>query len=205
MDRKVPFMVGEKYHIYTRGVDKQTVCRGDNDYQRLQLLLYLCNDSTPVKMRELFAKYKGEPLDRIFEYEERGETFTDIVAYAIMPTHFHLLLGEKKERGISKFMHKLMTAYSMYFNTKNDRSGPVFTRPFRSRHVDTDEYFRWVFSYILLNSLELERSNNHPYSSFSDYLMGRRPASRILEMSAAPSDLLSMDSLLSKLTEGRPR
>lgn len=155
------------------------------------------------------------------EGEKETETLVDILAYALMPNHIHLLVREKKTGGISKFMHKLLTAYSMYFNTKYTRSGPLFTRPFRSKHIDSDEYFRWVFAYVLLNPLELLQSDwkergiqdrnaaslhlqTYPYSSYADYFLNDRPESRILEKDALPiemHDLKTMDDLLLALSE----
>jgi len=195
MERKVPFIVGEMYHAYTRGVEKRIVFESNKDYQRIQLLLYLCNSKESVNMRNLLKRYKGEPFVKMFK-EEREETLVEIIAYALMPNHIHLLLKEKVDGGISCFMLKLMTAYSMYFNTKHERSGPLFTRPFRSKHVDSDEYLRWLFSYILLNPLDIHQKNwkeqglknkraakiflkEYPYSSFFD-LARRRPESIIL-------------------------
>lgn len=136
-----------------------------------------------------------------------------------MPNHIHLIVREKLPGGISKFMLKLMTAYSMYFNTKYERSGPLFTRPFRSRHVDSDDYLRWLFSYVHLNSLELFQSDwktqgladnkgaaafmcSYRYSSFSDYSDVPRAESRILEKKALPFDadeLKNFDDLLALL------
>ena len=138
-----------------------------------------------------------------------------------MPNHIHLIVHEMRKGGISKFMLKLMTAYSMYFNTKYARSGPLFTRPFRSRHINSDEYFRWVFAYVLLNPLELHQVDwketgvrnraeaaqymqTYPYSSYQDYFAKDRPESRILEKSALPIELnevQTMDDLLIALSE----
>ena len=66
----------------------------------------------------------------------------EIVAYAQMDNHFHLLIKEIQDSGIVKFMSKLLTAYSTYMNKKYDRTGPLMCRPFRAKHVDSDEYFR---------------------------------------------------------------
>lgn len=225
MERKVPFVVGEIYHAYTRGVDKRPVCLNRVDFERLQLLLYLCNSKKSVTVRNLFQRYQGEPLVNIFTHEDRDETLVDILAYALMPNHFHLLLKEKTDGGISAFMLKLMTAYSMFFNTKYERSGPLFTRPFRSRHVDTDPYLRWVMSYILLNPLELHQPGwkesslhdltaakkflqTYTFCSFQDSLGVFRPESKILQTSATQDlgNLRSVDALLAELAlhQGEP-
>ena len=217
MERKTPFLVGETYHAYTRGVEKRIVFEDRKDYQRMQLLLYLCNSDKSVHMQNLFTKHKGEPLIKMFE-EKRSETLVEVIAYSLMPNHIHLLLKEKIEGGISRFMLKLMTAYSMYFNTKNERSGPLFTRPFRSKHVDSDEYLRWLFSYILLNPLDIHQKDweeqglknkrvakiflrEYPYSSFCD-LARKRPESIILSTGDFDLDTMKdFDDLLDTYNE----
>jgi REP element-mobilizing transposase RayT len=222
MERKVPFIVGETYHVYTRGIDKRIVCENTADYERLQLLLCLCNGPEVVNMRNLRSRYKGFPLAEILKNEKREGTLADILCYALMPNHLHLLLREKVPGGISKFMLKLMTAYSMYFNIKYERSGTLFTRPFRSKHIDSDQYLRWVFSYILLNPLSLHQHDwesgirnphearnflqNYPYGSFAD-LICARPTARILaideRLQFAVGDLDTLVGQLAKY-QGEP-
>lgn len=196
MERKLSFEVGEYYHIYNRGVDKRRIFQDSRDWNRFRDALYICNTEKSIKFRLL-------PPD-ILTFE-RGETLVDIFAYALMPNHFHIIVGEKKEGGISAFSGKLLTSYSMYFNTKNERSGPLMCRPFRSSHIADDEYFRWVFSYVHLNPLELiepdwkergigdmRRATGHlasyAYSSYPDYFSGDRKESRILAKEALPID-----------------
>ncbi len=224
MERKSPFVEGEIFHLYTRGVEKRTVFMSDDDRTRFVLLLFLCNNREIVHLSNLLKKYQGDPLIQIFENEGRTETLVDIIAYVLMPNHVHLVVHEKAEGGISKFMLKLMTAYSMFFNTKYERSGPLFTRPFRSKHVDSDEYFRWLFAYVSLNPLELfdqewkargelnnvveagEFLRNYRYSSFPDYFVAERPDSRIIAKEAFPveaKELKTMDDLLIQLARGK--
>jgi putative transposase len=148
------------------------------------------------------------------------EPLVDILAYALMPNHFHLVAKERSEGGISRFMLKLMTAYSMFFNTKYERSGPLFTRPFRSKHVDSDAYLRWVFAYVSLNPLDLiapdwgergvsdipaahEFMQQYRFSSFPDYI-NERPETRILAKNELPLDIPhQVDELLEEFAKGR--
>ena len=148
MERKTPFQQNEIYHIFSRGVEKRRIFMHDGDSDRFLLLLLACNSSKAVRLSDMPKISRGEPLRWLRERAGREERATDILAYALMPNHIHLVAREKAPGGISKFMLKLMTAYSMYFNTKYERSGPLFTRPFRSKHVDSDEYFRWLFAYV---------------------------------------------------------
>src|SRR3989338_8093959 len=144
------FAVEEWYHCYSRGIDKRTVFKDASGYKRFVELLFLANsrktlhrsDITHTDHRALFSLDRDEPL-------------VSIGAYALMPNHFHLLIKETREAGISSFMRKLGTAYTMYFNIKYERSGGLFTRPFRARHIADDRYFQHVVSYIHLNPAEL--------------------------------------------------
>ena len=211
MERKDSFIVGEIYHIYNRGVDKRNIFQDRNDRDRFRDRLYVYNTERAVNFRD---------VPEAFAFE-RGETTVDILAYTLMPNHFHLLIHEKKEGGISSFLGKLLTSYAMYFNTKYQRSGPLMCRPFRSSHVGDDTYLRWVFAYIHLNPLELiepsfkERGiqnakraymhlKSHAHSSYYDYFCADRKESSILSRDALPvelSDFAKGDELFSILQE----
>lgn len=144
------FAPKEWYHCYSRGIDKRIVFEDISDYQRFIGLLYLVNSST-ILHRSNLGHFNYHELFNI----SRKEPLVSIGAYALMPNHFHLLLYEKSERGISTFMQKLGTAYTMYFNVKHKRSGGLFTRPFRARHISDDRYFQHVVDYIHLNPSKL--------------------------------------------------
>jgi len=118
---------------------------------------------------------------------DRGETLVEIGAYCLMPNHFHLLMKEKVENGISRFMEKLLTAYSMFFNKKYQRTGRLFENRFQATHADTDEYLKYLFAYIHLNPIKLidsewkekrnfnkksarEFLNKYSYSSYRDFV-----------------------------------
>ncbi|MEI8270147.1 MAG: hypothetical protein WCG45_02150, partial [bacterium] len=99
--RKVSFIPGEYYHLYNRGTEKRTIFINKDDYQFFLYLMYVCNTSKSIELRKI-----GKNFDR-------GETIVDIGTYCLMPNHFHIFVHEKKVGGISKYMLKLMTSYSM--------------------------------------------------------------------------------------------
>ena len=151
MSRPINFFApSEWYHCYSRGIDKRIVFESVSDYQRFISLLYLTNTTTTLHRSNL----ENLKYDELFTVP-RKEPLVDIGAYALMPNHFHLLLYEKSAGSISRFMQKLGTAYTMYFNIKCERSGGLFTKPFRARHVSDDHYFQYVVDYIHLNPLKL--------------------------------------------------
>ena len=203
MERKFSFVPGEYYHIYNRGIEKRSIFESDEDWKRFQHLLYLGNSDKNV----IFKTIQGDPLDW-----KRGNTLVNILAYTLMPNHFHLIIKEKNEGGVSKFLTKVSTAYSMYFNTKYERSGGLFCRPFRAKHIGSDEYFQWVFSYVHFNALDVfdhgwkergsidfepasEYLRAYKYSSYRDYFRGDRLETRILEKEAVPIELANIEDI----------
>lgn len=208
--RKISFVVNEYYHIYNRGILKNTIFLDEEDKRRFIKLLFVCNSDKSV----VFKSIQGLPLDKI----DRGETLVDIGAYCLMPNHFHILVKEKKENGLSVFMGKLSTAYAMYFNTKYERKGKLFEGMFGSKYVDTDEYLNWVFSYIHLNpvklidpgwkengisSPEFAKSfiQNYVYSSYHDYFLRNRLEKIILNKNAFPENLSQLNDFKELIEE----
>ena len=153
MQRKTNFAEGEYYHIYSRGVEKRKIFLNIKDYERFIALLYIMNQDVPFRMDNFLRENKNN-LKNIFQ-EEKVTKLVSILSYCLMPNHFHIVLYEHKEGGISKFMSKLLTAYSMYFNTKYERSGPLFTHPFRSEHIENEPQYMYIFSYVHLNPLSI--------------------------------------------------
>ena len=207
MERKIKFVENEYYHLYNRGVEKRKIFLNVKDYERFMAILYIMNQKNPFNFANFLKSHK---LEEIFN-EERGRPLVSILSYTLMPNHFHILVYEHTEGGISKFMMKVLTAYSMYFNTKYDRSGPLFMHPFRSQHISGEAQYLWIFSYIHLNPLKLIKKNfmnydnignksdteeflrSYKYSSYLEYSGEKRPQSKILEMSLVPEYLLDVN------------
>lgn len=195
MERKFAFSVGEYYHIYNRGVEKRDIFMSPEDHTRFHKMLFVANGTKPV----VFKTIQGRPLDII----ETGEKIVAIGAYCLMPNHFHLLVKEIVEGGISIFMEKLSTGYSMYFNKKHDRTGALFQGKFKAEHVDSDEYLKYLFAYIHLNPVKLiepiwketgirdkkkaeKYLLRHVHSSYLDYIGKEREERLILSKNEFP-------------------
>jgi len=112
------------------------------------------------------------PNPNIAPLENRAN-IVDIVCYCLMPNHFHFLLQQKKDEGITEFISKLSNSYTRYFNTKDNRVGPLFQGEFKSVYVETTEQLIHLSRYIHLNPLvgnitkDLETYN---WSSYPEYL-----------------------------------
>jgi putative transposase len=200
MYRNLTFSFEEFYHIYNRGTEKRIIFLDDYDHSRFTLLLYLCNSTDRVDLGDLLRQ--GLSLSEIFR-EERTDTLVEIGAWCLMPNHFHILIKEKAENGISMFMKKLLTSYSMYFNKKYHRTGSLFQGPFKAKHLDYDQYLKYQFTYIHLNPIAIidsgwkekyiqdkKKANNfiknYKYSSYLDYSDQDRIEGNILNKKAFP-------------------
>ena len=144
------FAIGEFYHIYNRGTDKRLIFKDNIDRNRFISLLYLCNSQSAIHR----SNFNTSSLNELLNIP-REEPLVDIGAYCIMSNHFHLLVHERIENGISLFMQKLSTAYTMYFNKRYERSGALFQGRFKAKHLDSDNYLKYIFAYIHLNPVEI--------------------------------------------------
>jgi len=151
--RKIIFEKEQFYHIYNRGNSKQQIFQSMRDEERFMEILYLCNTNSPINIRNI-----NRDTENIYSYNLDDKIVT-IVAYCLMPNHFHILLSPINENGIQLFMQKLSTAYVMYYNKKYERTGSLFEGKFKSTHADSDDYLRYLFSYIHLNPIKIIESS----------------------------------------------
>ena len=169
--RKVIFAPDEYYHIYNRGVDKREIFTDAQDYFWFLSGLEEFNDKkltgslgTRIKNRSLASKNK-KPL-------------VEIIAYCLNPNHYHLILKEKREKGITEFMHRLGTSYTKFFNQKYERSGSLFQGTFKAVHIDSNEYLLYLSAYInhnhFIHSYSKDKNEICPYSSLPDFLKQRK-------------------------------
>lgn len=144
------FSEGEFYHVYNRGTEKRTTFTTHRDYRRFVNAMAVLNDQEP-----------RDHLDRDIAKDSASESrspqkpLVSIISYCLMPNHFHFLLRQEIEQGVTKFMQRLGTAYTMYFNAKYQRTGVLFQGVFKSIHVDHDAYLEHLSRYIHLNPLDL--------------------------------------------------
>src|SRR3989344_7054518 len=134
---------GEYYHVYNRGVEKRPIFLYDQDRWRfLTLLIILQGDSPVPQINRLVSDVQHWMLDNeLFEEIKTSQT-VELVSFCLMPNHYHLILRELKEGGISKFMQRLSNSYTKYFNIKYERTGHLFGGKFQSVHIDKDAYLK---------------------------------------------------------------
>lgn len=188
--RKEPFTVGNYIHVYNRGNRKLPIIRDARDrWHFLQMLFYFNDEySPPNPFQTLREKLKAAFNDQLVLPEGWSERkpLTKILAFSLMPNHFHLLLKEIKGGGITSFMEKLGTGMTKYYNTKYQEIGRLFQGPYRAKLVNEEMYFKDLSVYIQVkNPFELypgglkrairefdkayDFTVDYPYCSLADY------------------------------------
>lgn len=151
--RKV-FVADHFYHIYNRGWNKTRLFRDPSDYAYFETLLQRHLSLEPI------SDDKGR------EYTHMRER-VDLNAYCLMPNHFHLLVYIREDEAATKLMGSIMTAYTMYFNRKYKRRGPLCESRFKAVIILQDDQLLHITRYIHLNKLDYKL---WPWSSYRDYL-----------------------------------
>ena len=173
--RITPLVTDHYYHILNRGVAHQPTSLLARDYERFLLCLsYYRHKDTPVRLSKLLQIPKDVRSKILERLETSNNTIVELLAYCCMPNHFHILLKQRFDGGVSSFMRKVTDSYTRYFNTKHKRVGPVFQGAFKAVHINNNEQLLHVSRYIHLNPLVsgVVRENdflNFPWSSLGSY------------------------------------
>ncbi len=175
--RKVPLVSGYFYHIVNRGISEIPVFKSSWNYKRfLEYLSYYQNINTPGRYSYFLQLSSDERNEILSQMKNEKDFYLDLIAYCLMPSHFHLLVKQNIDNGISTFMSKITNSYTRYFNLKNGRKGSLFQGGFKAVKINNEKQLLHVSRYIHLNpySSGLVKSladlDDYPYSSLSEYL-----------------------------------
>lgn len=193
------YEAGGYYHIYNRGVAKQVIFESDKDYKTFlsYLQLYL---APPLIILQGLSSQAQEihtaPSKQLKNYA--GEI--TLLAYCLMPNHFHLLLRQNSDHGMDHFMRSIITKYVRYFNSRYQRVGHLFQDRYKAVRITTEQQFTYVSKYIHRNPLDLPACKDSPrrlieytYSSYGNYL-------RLFEQ-----NWVSTEDILSYFSKTNPR
>ncbi len=175
-------MIGDIKHVFNRGVNKINTFNSDSDRQRFVECLYKFNNKDTALRSEAEDFFKNPP--------PQEDKIVEILKWTLMPNHFHLLLVELVDGGITEFMKRLGNGYTKYFNIKNKRSGYLFQNTARMIPLENDRQFLYAPYYLDINILDtkfpnwketgikdtekaINFLNNYRWSSFSDYTRQR--------------------------------
>lgn len=187
MKRKNPLVVGQIYHIFSRSIAKYKIFNTDEGYSRMiNALRFYQIPKPPTKL----SLYLETPLVQKIGFQKSFKSYcnepkiVEIIAYCIMPTHFHFILKELTESGISIFMRKVLDSYSSYFNAQLKRNGPLWESRFKNIMIENDEQLLHLTRYIHLNPVTaflVDNPSQWQYSSYSEYI-GKQAKNRLTNL-----------------------
>ncbi len=173
--RSVPLVTGQYYHIFNRGINKQPIFKGVRDYKRALEVLEFYSYNPPLRFSKYLLLSREVKQDFWKNVKKANKQIVGIVCYCFMPNHFHLLLRQRQENGISIFVGNLQNSYTRYFNTKYDLAGPLLQGQFKAVRIEDDDQLLHLSRYIHLNPYTsyvvkgIDDLINYPWSSFGEY------------------------------------
>ena len=150
----------ELYHVLNRGVEKRILFMDDRDRARFVHDMYEFNDDAPAGNAYRLFRLGDTAEARMMEIRSPSlvrrerKRIVDIHGWCLMGNHYHLLISEIADGGLSQFMRKINVGYAMYFNERYKRSGTLFQGRTKKIHVNSEAYFLHILHYIHLNPLD---------------------------------------------------
>ncbi|NVN97504.1 transposase, partial [Candidatus Nomurabacteria bacterium] len=191
--RRQPLITGQMYHIYNCGVDKRDIFADKNDIYRFIESIKEFNREDKINSLANLRKSKQNPQIEVSPLSgmDSKEPLVEIIGYCLNPNHFHLILKQSVDSGISKFMQKLLGGYTYYFNSKNTRSGSLFQGLFKSQLIVNENYFNKLIGYVNKNYLvhsipenknDLVFSGDFEYENSKFNIISKKEGENILEV-----------------------
>lgn len=162
--RVTPLSTGEYYHVFNRGVNKLPIFLGVYDYRRFLKSMFYYQIEGPKPRFSLFS-----PL---IHKIDQNKKIVEFGCFCLMPNHFHMLIKQTKDNGITEFLGKFSNSYTRYFNTKHGRIGPILQGEFKSVLVTSNEQLLHLSRYIHLNPLAssvTQDLDGYLWSSYPEY------------------------------------
>ncbi len=174
--RYTPLVTGNFYHTYNRGVARQPTFFTKRDYERMMLTFRFYRlRKPPLKLSHYLELSIEERNAWITRHEQTLQKLVEIVCFVLLPNHFHMMLKQVNDGGITTFLRHVANSYTKYINTKQHRPGPLFQGEFKAVRVETNEQLLHVSRYIHLNPftsslVRKEDLQSYPWSSLPIYL-----------------------------------
>lgn len=176
--RNTGILINEYYHIYNRGNNKQNIFLDTRDYARfLFLIIYFQSPLTFLNISrniDSYIKKRAFGITNESVSDVVSNRSVELVSFCLMPNHFHLIVKEVEEGGISKYMHRVSTSFTKYHNKRYKKVGHLFQGVFKAVHIKDDNQLCYLSAYIHRNPREIkiwkDKESRYPWSSFGDYL-----------------------------------
>lgn len=174
--RITPLVTSHVYHVYNRGVARQPTFFSKRDYERIMLTFRYYRLYKPPRKLSYFLELPAPEREPWLLHQEKELTkLVEIVCFVLMPNHFHMLLRQLVDSGITTCLRNSLNSYTKFINTKYQRPGPLFQGEFKAIRMETDEQLLHVSRYIHLNPLvssvvREDKLRTYPWSSLPVYL-----------------------------------
>ncbi len=167
------FETGHAYHAYNRGVAKQPLYDDGVDYRLMLEALSFYLDGSPAT--SLTAARKLDGFQK-FLIAPATRPLVEVFAFCLMPNHFHLVLRQLQDGGISTYLRRALNSFTRAYNTRHHRVGTMFQGTFRAVAVESDEQLLHLTRYVHLNPFvaRLSDTPSYPWSSYGSYLSGTK-------------------------------
>lgn len=179
--RKTLIVNNEIYHVFNRSVAQQPIFISKYDYKRaLDLIDFYRFENTNLRF-SFYNRMKYQQKSDFIYSLYSTQKLVEIYSFCLMPNHFHFLLKQLTEGGITKFLRIFQNSYAKYINTKTKRNGAAFQAMFKTVRMESDNQLLHVFRYINLNPVtsyllkNVEELKHYPWSSFCDYCAKNPP------------------------------
>lgn len=172
--KRIPLSTNEYYHVFNRSIAKQPIFDSNPNLGHALDIVNYYRFSQKIRL----SKFKLLPDDLRYEHIEsiiKRQPLVEIYSFAFMPTHFHFLLKQNKDIGISRFLSNFQNSFAKSFNLINNREGGLFQNNFKVKRITTISEFIHVSRYIHLNPvtsslISYNQLSEYPFTSYSHYI-----------------------------------
>lgn len=170
-----PILVtGEIYHIFNRTIAKELAFNTDRNLSKFLEIVDYYRYYQPFRLSK-FQSLPYQIQEELILKRKNKLPVVEIYSFAIMPNHFHFLLRQSKDKGISYFASNIQNSFAKYYNLKTERVGGLFQSSFKAKRINKPEEFIHVSRYIHLNPvtseiINFEELKTYPWTSFSWYI-----------------------------------
>ncbi len=187
--RKHPWITGECYHVYNRGVDKRDIFMNKEDLERFIQSVKDFNVIKPIG--SLRDKYIYNSIsEELIITDKDNKPLVSIICFSFLPNHFHFIVRQEVDNGISEFFKRLLGGYTTFFNQSHERTGALFQGRFKSHHINSQDYLTKIRPYANMNDLihdlpenkkNLVKTSSAEYNSMNFDIVSKKEAEEIIK------------------------
>lgn len=150
--RKYPLVTEAYYHVYNKTIDGKRPLENPRVLSKMkEICWYYRSISTPLCYAD-FIRASDERKKKVTDLLINADSFrVSILAYCFMPTHYHFLIRQLVDGGVSMFISQIQNSFTRYFNILKSRKGPLFLHKFKSRPIESEADIKHLARYIHLN------------------------------------------------------